>query len=264
MKTATDKLTQLKEIIARYETVAIAFSGGVDSTLLLQTAWHVLGDNAIAFLARSPFQIPSEIAGALQTAKEIGCRLITVDFDLASDDTFCENRADRCYYCKKLIYTAFQEKMSQFGCQVLMDGTNLDDAQQDRPGALAIKELGVVTPLKDALLTKKEIRQISRNLALPTWNKFSASCLATRIEHGKRIRLEDVSTVTEIENRLISEGFLGSRLKIQNNCAIVSLAQGNHSRFITSSIRDEIQLIIKSKGFSQLFLDLSEREGILT
>lgn len=259
-----EKYTLLKNRLAGFGSAAVAFSGGVDSTLLLKTAYSVLGDRITAFIGTSSFQLPSERTEALSTAQKIGCRTIVVNFDLASDDIFCENRSDRCYYCKKLIYAVFQEKMGQFNCVTLMDGTNLDDSYQDRPGAFAVQELRVETPLKDVQLTKKEIRLISRELGLSTWNKFSASCLATRIQTGKRITLDDIEIVAEIENLLTLDGFLGSRLKIGKNCAIVSLTEGDHTRFLESSTRRQIKNILKTKGFQQLFLDLSGREGILT
>ena len=262
--THKEKYILLKNNIALFGNAAIAFSGGVDSTLLLKTAYDVLGNQAIAFLGNSPFQIPAEITKALRIAEQIGCRIMVVDFDLASDDRFCSNRSDRCYYCKKHIYTVFLEKMSEFGCSVLMDGTNLDDTLQDRPGAKAIEELKVVTPLLNAQLTKREIRHISKNIGLPTWNKFSGSCLATRIQTGKKISLSDIAIITEIEGILNKEGFQGSRLKISEKYAVVSLVQGNHARFVESKAQGQIINILKIKGFKQLFLDLSGREGILT
>ena len=258
------KYGRLQNNIARLGSAAVAFSGGVDSTLLLKTACDVLGDKTIAMLGKSPFQIPSELDEAICVAENIGCRVEVVDFDLASDDEFCENKADRCYYCKKLIYTAFLQKIAQFACSFLMDGTNLDDTLKDRPGARAIDELNVETPLKDSLLTKKDIRLISKELGLSTWNKYSASCMATRILTDKRLNLSDVAIAAEIEEKLNQKGFLGSRLKIGNNCAILSLIQGDHARFITSGTWERIKKILKTKGFDKVFLDLSEREGILT
>ncbi len=166
------KSQRLAEIIHPMGRAAVACSGGVDSTFLLKTAYDVLGENnVVALFADTPLLPPDENKDIKELAAFIGCRLVTIEFDPLAWPEFTANPLERCYLCKKKIYTAFLERLNDLGMTLLMDGTNLDDLDDYRPGLQALEELGVEKPLADAGLTKAEIRQLSRMNNLPNWNK---------------------------------------------------------------------------------------------
>ncbi len=198
-----DKRKKLEAIISRESRAAVACSGGVDSTLLLQVTHNVLGhENTIAVFAETPLLPPGEVEAAREVINFVGSRLLTVSLNPLVWPEFTENPQDRCYLCKKKIYQTFLEKMGELHFSILMDGTNLDDLSDFRPGLKALHELNVKTPLADAGLTKDEIRQLSKDLNLPNWNKHSSSCLATRVVTGQEINEEKLELIKKCENFL--------------------------------------------------------------
>lgn len=258
------KLQTLQDILRGYGRVAIAFSGGVDSALLLKVAHDTLGANSLAFFANSKLQPTEERQGAIATAHAIGAALDIVDFDPFAWAEFIGNSRLRCYHCKKSIFSTFIELARQRQYFWLADGTNLDDLSKDRPGAPAIAELGVKSPLAEVGLTKHEIRELSRCLDLPTWNKPSASCLATRIPTDTPITITDLAFIDQAERILHDFGYNGCRVRLAAASCYIELAVGDIDRLTKSGKLRTIRDALFALGATKVLLDLSERESILS
>lgn len=258
-----DKKKKLEAIISREGRAAVACSGGVDSTLLLKITHNILGhENTMAVFAETPLLPPGEAEAAQQVISLIGSRMLTVSLNPLVWPEFIENPKDRCYLCKKKIYQTFREKLAELHFAILMDGTNLDDLSDFRPGLKAVHELDVKTPLAEAGLTKDEIRQLSRDLQLPNWNKLSSSCLATRVVMGQEISQEKLELIKKCESFLQGLDFSGCRVRIANDSAIIELLEEDIKRF---AVRETRLLIFKKfNDFSlkKVFLDVCGRKGI--
>ncbi|MBU0729591.1 MAG: ATP-dependent sacrificial sulfur transferase LarE [Proteobacteria bacterium] len=256
---------KLKEKIEQYGRVAVAFSGGVDSTLVLATAVEVLGrENVLGLYARTPL-LPREESGQIkETADKVGAKLLIHKIDPYAWPEFISNPPDRCYLCKRKIYSLFIETCTDQGIPFLLDGTNVDDLQEDRPGLKAIQELGIKTPLAETSFTKQQVRRVSRQLALPTWDRPSSSCLATRIASGLEITRDRVAVVAEAEQFLHNLGYHGCRAKYLDKNVSIELSAGDIQRCIAAKHHLEIEIFFKSLGFCKVFLDLSERQGMIS
>lgn len=216
------KYKKLKALLAQCPGAAVAFSGGVDSTFLLHAACVALGpENVHALHARSPLLPAADTLRVADTVRSLGCRSSFLDIDPFAWPEFVQNQADRCYHCKKKIYHAFLSAVHPVQAIPLVDGTNQDDLQEDRPGLKAISELHVATPLAEAGLTKKEIRLLSREFGLPSWNAHSASCFATRIGCGEVITKEKIHFVSEAESLLAGMGFFAVRVRLSGQTATI-------------------------------------------
>ncbi|MDH3392522.1 MAG: ATP-dependent sacrificial sulfur transferase LarE [Desulfobulbaceae bacterium] len=248
--------------IAEKAQVAVAFSGGVDSTLLLKAAMDATGGKAIALLAATPLQPESETRAAINTATALGAELHVRELDPLLLPEFVENPPDRCYHCKKAIYSDFTQYISRQPDTTLLDGTNIDDLQEERPGRRAISELAVATPLVEANLDKHEIRTISKTLQLATWNKPSASCLATRITTGQYIDKNKLALIASCEAHLHDLGVQDCRVRlgIEDN-ALIELISHDFNLLSSQEIRTKALLFFKSMGIRKVFLDLSERKS---
>ncbi len=259
-----NKLKTLKEILHGYGRLAIAFSGGVDSSLLLKVAYDTLGDNTIAFFADSVVQPAKERQYAIDLARAIGATLEVVGFDPLALPEFTANSKYRCYHCKKSILSAFLDLAHQQNFPWLADGTNLDDLSKERPGSLAVAELGVKSPLAQTSLTKNEIRELSHFFKLPTWNKPSASCLATRIPTNIPITSADLALIDKAENCLHELGYHGCRVRLAASCCYIELAPGDLDRFASSGTLKSVRDSLYALGVDKVFLDLLERGSILS
>lgn len=261
--TLADKQKKLAAIISREGRAAVACSGGVDSSLLLKITHDVLGnDNTIAVFAETPLLPPDEIEAAREIIYRVGSRLLTVKINPLNWPEFTRNPRERCYICKKKIYQIFLEVIGTHGFTVLMDGTNLDDLADFRPGRKALQELAIRTPLAEASLTKEDVRHLSRELALPTWDRHSSSCLATRVATGQFISEEKLEQIRRCEAVLHGLGFLGCRVRITNDTAVIELQEQDITNFTAKEIRQTVLKEFNNYKLKKIFLDLSGRKGI--
>jgi len=259
-----DKKKSLEGIIGREGRAAVACSGGVDSTLVLKIAHDVLGhENTIAVFADTPLLPSGESEAVREVVNCIGSRFLTVSLDPFSWPGFIKNPLERCYLCKKKIYQTFLEKLVDNNFTILMDGTNLEDLSDFRPVLKALNELGIRTPLADAGLIKKEVRRLSRELGLPNWNKYSSSCLATRITTGQPISLEKLDLIQKCENLLQGFGFRGCRVRLSGESAVIELMERDMDNFIRNATRAEVLKKFNDFGVKKVFLSMSGRKGIL-
>jgi len=251
----TEKLIKLKHIINEFGRTAVAFSGGVDSTFLAKVCHDTIGENAVAITLVSPMNPKSEIDHSIKLAASIGIRHILID-DNNIDETVAMNDVERCYHCKKIEFSSIMEKAAELNFTVVLDGSNIDDLSDYRPGKKALDELGIRSPLRDAGMTKKDIRDYSRELGLETWDKPALACLASRIPYGERITIESLSRVEKAEEYMRDLGFRQFRVRSHNDIARIEVSPDERSRFFNTSMMDEIASTMKSFGFTYAALDL--------
>lgn len=250
------KLTKLKGILLGMDSVLVAFSGGVDSTFLLKVAVDTLGEKAAAVTAVSPTYPDSELKEACSLAGLIGARHVIVDSNELEIPNFAENDEKRCYYCKSELFAISREKARSLGFKNVADGSNADDALDYRPGRTAASELGVRSPLHEAGLTKSEIRLLSKELDLPTWDKPSQACLSSRFPYGTRITVERVEKVALGEELLRSLGFRQFRVRYHGETVRIEVEEGDLGRFLDDGVRRKVVVGLKSIGFVYVTLDL--------
>jgi uncharacterized protein len=251
-----DKKKRLIGILQAYDGLVVAFSGGVDSTFLLAAAKEALGDRVTAVTADSPIHSRREIREALETAKALGVTHIVVPFAEMTDPGFATNPPDRCYTCKQLIFAEIIRIAASMGMERVAHGVNLDDLGDYRPGLKAAEEMGVVAPLADAGLTKADIRALSRRMGLPTWNKPSMACLASRIPYGRPITPEVLKMVEAAEEILQGLGFSGCRVRHHGEVARIEMAAGDVNRAMRPAVRSQILKDLKDIGFAHVAVDL--------
>lgn len=250
------KLNQLKETIGRLESVLIAFSGGVDSSLLLHIAKEVLGKNVVAATAVSDLCLSHEIREAEKTARKLSVRHEKVAFPVLSDSDFYTNSPERCYICKRTMFGKFRALARQEGLRYVADGTNLDDLKEFRPGIKALEELGIVSPLREALFTKADIRAVSRKLGLATWNKPAMACLASRFPYGTRITAPNLEKVRQAEKFLRSLGFGQFRVRHHDDTARIELHPQEMEQIFSGDTRSNVVEYLKHLGYRYIVLDL--------
>ncbi len=238
--------------------VAVAFSSGVDSTLLLYAAREALGDNVVAITGHFASFPESESTEADEYCKTLGVRHCVIDVDQFSIEGFKDNPPDRCYICKKALFTRFkQEVRDRFGIDTIIEGTNADDVHDFRPGMKAIEELGIKSPLKDAGLTKAEIRELSKKFNIPTWDKPAMACLATRLPVGEEITGEKLRKIEKAEQFLRTLGFKQLRVRMHGNLARIEINPTEFEKIINSGVRDSINAEFTKLGFKYVTLDLN-------
>ena len=247
----------LKEILKKMGRVAIAYSGGVDSTLVLRVAADVLKDSVIALTARSETTPREEYEDAVRLARQIGVRHIVVETHEMRIPEFVQNPPDRCYICKKYRYEALMTIAGQHGFTVIADGENADDGKDYRPGSLAARELGVRSPLSEAGLTKDRVRALSKTLGLSTWNKPALACLASRIPYFSPLTPEKLRQIDEAETFIRNLGsFAQVRVRHFGNTARIETDLNGMTRMMAPSIREQVILFLKQLGFVHVLLDL--------
>jgi uncharacterized protein len=250
-----EKYNKLLAELERLEHVAIAFSGGVDSSFLLAAAREALGDNAVGITIDSPALPRYELEDAIEIARLVGARHIIVQSDEIEDEVK-QNPVNRCYFCKKAEFGAIIEKAKSLGIRYVLDGSNADDLLDYRPGMNAIKELQVLSPLLDAGMTKADIREFSRALNLPTWDKPAYACLYSRIPYGQEIRLDDLEKVEKSENFFIDRGFKTIRVRCHGDLARIEVAAADRIKLLEEPLASEIAQTLKSVGFKYVALDI--------
>ena len=246
---------ELTEFFRRHPKAALAFSGGTDSAYLLYAA-RSAGAEVGAYYLSTPFQPAFEGEDARRLAKELGVTLREVSLDILAVPQVAANPSDRCYYCKKNMFTALMSAAAEDGFPVVMDGTNASDDASDRPGMRAIAELGVLSPLRLCGITKEEVRRRSREAGLFTWDKPAYACLATRIPAGTPITGEDLRRVEAGESALFALGFRDFRLRLLAGAARLQLPAGDLGRAVAE--REAVRKAL-SPWFETVLLDLKER-----
>lgn len=251
------KFQALKEYISSLGSVAAAFSGGVDSTLLLKTAHDVLGNKVLAVTVESVFIPEWELDEAKSFCKAYNIAHKIIHVDELSIPGVKENNPDRCYLCKKALFTRILEAAHENNIAHVIEGSNLDDLRDYRPGLKALDELGVKSPLQIAGLNKDEIRTLSREMGLPTWKKSSFACLASRIAYGEIITDEKLRMVERSEQILLESGFRQFRVRVHgDNLARIEIMPEDFARIMQIETRTKIYDALKSLGFEYISLDL--------
>ncbi len=253
---ANKKLLQLQGILQEMGSVLVAFSAGVDSAFLLQVASEVLGKDAVALTATSPTYLEDELEEAKALTKELGVKHIIIDSNELLIPNFAENPTNRCYYCKSELFGLCVVEAKKLGIAFVVDGTNIDDQKDIRPGKTAGDEKKVRSPLEEASLTKEEIRFLSKKAGLRTWKKPNLACLSSRFPYGTQITEDRLKMIKQAEKHLRSLGFIQFRVRYHNETARVEVAPDEMNTFLDSSIRESIVDEFKKIGFTYVTADL--------
>jgi len=249
------KAKRLFELIAGMGSLVVAFSGGVDSGLLCAIGYLALGDRMLAVTVRSPVETPGDNEAAQALAEQVGLTHQLVDFDDLKNPQFVANPPDRCYHCKLARLRAIQQIALDFGTQFVAEGSNADDASDYRPGARAVAELGIRSPLAEVGLTKPEIRALARVMGLQVWDRPSAPCLATRFPYGTPVTWQGLGQVAKGEQFLKDKGYQPVRVRHYGNTARVEVKPEVMGNLMIE--REQILSEFKNLGFTYVVVDLA-------
>ena len=256
MTALQEKRAALLSSLRRLGRAAVAFSAGVDSTFLLAMAKEALGENVLAVTGRLVSFPEREGGEAEEFCRERGIEHVVVEIDQLAIEGFAENPPERCYLCKRALFTQFLAAARERGFPIVAEGTNADDTNDYRPGLRAIAELGVRSPLREAGLAKEEIRALSREMGLPTWDKPSLACLATRFPYGETITAEKIASVDEAEQLLRARGFSQVRVRAHGNLARIEVGREQVPRLAGAEMAEEISRLLHARGFLYVAADL--------
>ncbi len=249
-----EKLEDLKQILKKMENVAIAFSGGVDSTFLVKVAKEVLRDKVLAITATSSIHPEFEKKDAKIFAEQNNIRHIFLKSEELKNENFRANPPNRCYLCKKELFSAIKNITNKENIKYILDATNSDDLSEYRPGIKALEELGIISPLKDVKLTKEEIRALSKEMNLKSWNKPAFACLVSRIPYGIEITEKRLKMIERAEEYIMNLGISQIRVRYHDNIARIEINKNDIPLLLKHS--DEINAKLKKLGFTYITLDL--------
>ncbi len=250
------KLDKLKKILKDMGSVLVAYSGGVDSTLLLKLSHDVLNDKVLAVIATSETYPGEEIESAKIIAESLGVPTMVIETKEFNDEKFISNSKDRCYYCKIELFSKLNDIAKEKGLNQVIDGSNYDDRSDYRPGNKAKKELGIRSPLEEAGFRKDDVRELSRELGLPTWDKPSMACLSSRIPYGTRITKEKLKMVEEAEKYLRSLGFKQVRVRHHGHIARIEVPKDSIPKIMDEGIMNDVSKVLEKIGYLYVTLDL--------
>ncbi len=251
------KMAKLQSLLAEMEQVVVAFSGGVDSTFLLKVASDCLGaQKVVALTATSPTYPDFEYQQACELARELGVEQIVIESNELEIPGFADNPPRRCYHCKYELFSLCLEKAEERGFATVLDGSNLDDLADYRPGRDAVKELQIRSPLLEAGLGKDDIRALSRELGLKTWDKQAFACLSSRFPYGTKITVERLRQIDSCETFLRENGFRNYRVRYHDEIARIEVAPEEIQRLLDNQLRDSLVATFKQAGFTFITLDL--------
>ncbi len=256
MKTLDAKLEQMRAIFAPMRSLVVAFSGGVDSTLVLKVAHDALGDSVLALTTTSPTMPDEDRDSAIAMARLIGARHMIVESNELEIPGYAANPLNRCYLCKHNLFTVCEAKAAQLGIEEIVDGLNLDDLHDYRPGMQAASEKRVRHPLVEAEMSKADVRALSRSMGLPTWDRPASPCLSSRFPYGMEITPERLAKVAAGEKLLHSMGFAVARVRYHGEVARLELEQSQIARIFEQPIRETIDREFKKIGFRFVAIDL--------
>ncbi len=256
MHSLQEKCAHLQEILRAAGSVLVAFSGGVDSTFLLKMAVDTLGSRAVALTVDSPFSPSGELDGARELAGRMGARHLVLAMDPLSLPELAANPRERCYLCKVELMKRCLAIAAEEGLGAVVEGSNLDDLADYRPGKRALEELGIRSPMLEAGLGKGDIRAKSRELGLPTWDKPSMACLASRFPYGMEITVAGLAMVRAAEDHLAARGFRVYRVRHHGDTARIELPEEELPRLLAGDLRREVVATFRTIGFRYVTVDL--------
>jgi len=269
MNAIQQKLERLHAFFAPLESVMVAFSGGVDSTFVLKVAHQSIGDRVLALTTTSPTMPDDDHQSAVEMARLIGARHLVIESNELEVPGYAQNPINRCYLCKHNLFTVCEAKAGELGIATIVDGLNLDDLTDYRPGVQAAGEKRVRHPLVEAELTKAEIRELSRSLGLPTWDRPASPCLSSRFPYGTEITPDGLLKVGEGEKVLHALGFKVARVRYHGDVARIEVEQREVPRLLSPELRETVDRELKRIGFRFVTVDLkgfrsgSLNEGIV-